>query len=112
MTLVLQNVRKVVGAEEHIRGVSLTLESGSLNVLLGPTLSGKTSLMRLMAGLDRPTEGDVLVDGKSVVGMPVQKRRVAMVYQQFINYPTLTVYENIASPMRVARIDAFISRTR
>ncbi len=106
MTLVLQNVSKRVGVEDHIRDVNLTLESGSLNVLLGPTLSGKTSLMRLMAGLDRPTSGDILVDGESVVGMPVQKRNVAMVYQQFINYPTLTVYENIASPMRVAGVDA------
>ena len=105
MTLKLQNVSKRVGAEIHIRDVSLTLETGSLNVLLGPTLSGKTSLMRLMAGLDRPSEGDVLVDGESVVGLPVQKRSVAMVYQQFINYPTLTVYENIASPMRVAGVD-------
>src|SRR3546814_16258267 len=90
---------------EHIGDVSLTLEKGSLNVLLGPTLSGKTSLMRLMAGLDRPTEGDILLDGASVVGVPVQKRNVAMVYQQFINYPTLTVYENIAPPLRVAGAD-------
>jgi glycerol transport system ATP-binding protein len=106
MTLELRNVSKQIGGEDHIRDVSLTLEIGSLNVLLGPTLSGKTSLMRLMAGLDRPTGGDILVDGKSVVGLPVQKRSVAMVYQQFINYPTLSVYENIASPMRVARVDA------
>ncbi|MEO3430651.1 ABC transporter ATP-binding protein [Pelagibius sp. CAU 1746] len=106
MSLELRNVSKSVGVEEHIRDVCLTLERGSLNVLLGPTLSGKTSLMRLMAGLDRPTAGDILVDGESVVGLPVQKRKVAMVYQQFINYPTLSVYENIASPMRVARIDA------
>jgi glycerol transport system ATP-binding protein len=105
MTLELRNVSKSVGVEEHIRDVSLTLEKGSLNVLLGPTLSGKTSLMRLMAGLDRPTTGDILVEGKSVVGMPVQKRKVAMVYQQFINYPTLSVYENIASPMRVSGSD-------
>src|SRR3546814_6236789 len=56
VALELRNVSKRVGAEEHIGDVSLTLEKGSLNVLLGPTLSGKTSLMRLMAGLDRPTE--------------------------------------------------------
>ena len=105
MALELRNVSKRVGSEMHISDVSLMLDSGSLNVLLGPTLSGKTSLMRLMAGLDRPSEGDVLVDGQSVVGMPVQNRNVAMVYQQFINYPTLTVYENIASPLRVAGAD-------
>ena len=62
--LELRNVTKVVGGVEHIRDVSLTLEHGSLNVLLGPTLSGKTSLMRLMAGLDVPTAGTVWFDGE------------------------------------------------
>ena len=80
MTLVLDNVGKTVGAEAHIRDVSLTLERGSLNVLLGATLAGKTSLMRLMAGLDAPSGGRVLVDGKDVTGWPVQRRSVAMVY--------------------------------
>jgi len=102
VSLTLENVSKTVGSETHIKDVSLTLESGSLNVLLGPTLSGKTSLMRLMAGLDRPNAGRVLVDGKDVTGAHVRNRSVAMVYQQFINYPSLTVYENIASPLRVA----------
>ncbi|MCA0049105.1 ABC transporter ATP-binding protein [Mesorhizobium sp. B283B1A] len=103
--LELRNVTKTVGAIEHIRDVSLTLQHGSLNVLLGPTLSGKTSLMRLMAGLDVPTSGSVWFDGQNVTGMPVQKRKIAMVYQQFINYPAMTVYENIASPLRVAGIE-------
>lgn len=103
--LELRNVSKIVGAATHIDDVSLTLQHGSLNVLLGPTLSGKTSLMRLMAGLDRPTTGSVWFDGKDVTGVPVQKRNVAMVYQQFINYPAMTVYENIASPLRVAGVD-------
>ncbi|WP_379070325.1 ABC transporter ATP-binding protein [Mesorhizobium sp. UC22_110] len=103
--LELRNVSKVVGAATHIDDVSLTLQHGSLNVLLGPTLSGKTSLMRLMAGLDRPTTGSIWFDGKDVTGVPVQKRNVAMVYQQFINYPAMTVYENIASPLRVAGVD-------
>jgi len=100
--LELRNVSKVVGGETHIDDVSLSLVHGSLNVLLGPTLSGKTSLMRLMAGLDTPSSGSVWFDGKDVTGIPVQKRNVAMVYQQFINYPAMTVYENIASPLRVA----------
>jgi glycerol transport system ATP-binding protein len=104
MTLELQQVSKRVGADTHIDNVSLTFERGSLNILLGPTLSGKTSLMRLMAGLDRPTEGRILFDGKDVTGLPVKQRSVAMVYQQFINYPTLTVYENIASPLRVGGV--------
>jgi glycerol transport system ATP-binding protein len=103
--LELRNVTKTVGAAEHIRDVSLTLQHGSLNVLLGPTLSGKTSLMRLMAGLDVPTSGSVWFDGQNVTGVPVQKRKIAMVYQQFINYPAMTVYENIASPLRVAGVE-------
>ncbi|MCA0058728.1 ABC transporter ATP-binding protein [Mesorhizobium sp. B2-1-3] len=103
--LELRNVTKTVGAVEHIRDVSLTLQHGSLNVLLGPTLSGKTSLMRLMAGLDAPTSGSVWFDGKDVTGQPVQKRKIAMVYQQFINYPAMSVYENIASPLRVAGVE-------
>jgi glycerol transport system ATP-binding protein len=100
--LELRDVSKQVGADIHIRDVTLTLEKGSLNVLLGPTLSGKTTLMRLMAGLDRPTGGSVWFGGRDVTGKPVQSRNVAMVYQQFINYPAMTVYENIASPLRVA----------
>jgi glycerol transport system ATP-binding protein len=104
--LELDHVTKTVGGADHIRDVSLKLRHGTLNVLLGPTLSGKTTLMRLMAGLDQPTGGRVLFDGKDVTGVAVQKRNVAMVYQQFINYPAMTVYDNIASPLKVAGTDA------
>ncbi|MBA8899600.1 ABC transporter ATP-binding protein [Phyllobacterium sp. P30BS-XVII] len=103
--LELRNVSKVVGGKTHLDNISLELQHATLNVLLGPTLSGKTSLMRIMAGLDVPTSGSIWFDGKDVTGVPVQKRSVAMVYQQFINYPAFTVYENIASPMRVAGVD-------
>lgn len=101
MTLSLEGVTKRVGEETHIYPTDLTLENGTMNVLLGPTLAGKTSLMRLMAGLDRPNEGRILWNGEDVTGVRVQDRQVAMVYQQFINYPTLSVYENIASPLRL-----------
>ena len=103
--LELNKAEKVVAGEHHIHPTSLVLERGTLNVLLGPTLSGKTSLMRLMAGLDKPTGGSIHFDGKDVTGVRVQDRNVAMVYQQFINYPAMTVYENIASPMRIAGRD-------
>lgn len=101
MSVTLDRVTRAIDGVPHIRDVSLTLERGTLSVLLGPTLSGKTSIMRLLAGLDKPTTGRVLVDGKDVTGIDVRQRSVAMVYQQFINYPSLTVYENIASPLRV-----------
>ncbi len=104
MAVVLEQVSRVVGRESHLAQVSLELAPGSLTVLLGPTLAGKTSLLRVLAGLDRPTMGRLLVDGRDVTGVPVQRRSVAMVYQQFINYPNLTVFENIASPLRAQRV--------
>ena len=116
MTLELQGVSRSVGGRVHIHPTDLTLKNGTMNVLLGPTLSGKTSLMRLMAGLDKPTTGRILWEGKDVTGQKVQDRKVAMVYQQFINYPGLTVYENIASPLRLmgrssADIDKAVRQT-
>lgn len=100
MNLQLDAVTKQVGGDTHLSAMSLRFAPG-LTVLLGPTQAGKTSLMRLMAGLDRPTTGRVLEDDQDVTKTPVQQRSVAFVYQQFINYPSLTVFENIASPLRV-----------
>ncbi|MBK5934455.1 carbohydrate ABC transporter ATP-binding protein (CUT1 family) [Rhodovulum imhoffii] len=116
MTLTLEGVSKTVGGQAHIHPTDLTLENGTMNVLLGPTLSGKTSLMRLMAGLDVPSAGRILWNGQDVTGQRVQDRGVAMVYQQFINYPAMTVYDNIASPLRLmgkpaAEIDAAVRAT-
>src|SRR6195952_5808655 len=101
MSVTLDHITRSVDGIPTIRDVSLTLDRGTLSVLLGPTLAGKTSIMRLLAGLDKATSGRVLVGGKDVTGVDVRKRSVAMVYQQFINYPSLSVYENIASPLRV-----------
>ncbi len=100
MPIELQNVSCRMSGVDHVSNVSLTLEEGIVNVLLGPTLAGKTTLMRLMAGLDQPTEGRILVNGVNVTGRSIRKRSVAMVYQQFINYPTFSVYDNIAAPLR------------
>ncbi|MTH66706.1 ABC transporter ATP-binding protein [Paracoccus shanxieyensis] len=116
MVLELQSVSRLVEGRVHIHPTSLTLREGTMNVLLGPTLSGKTSLMRLMAGLDQPSTGRILWQGRDVTGLRVQDRGVAMVYQQFINYPGLSVYENIASPLRIlgtpkAEIDRKVRET-
>lgn len=101
----LANIARRVDSHNALQDINLELKRGELNILLGPTLSGKTSLMRVMAGLDRPDSGELTFDGESVIGVPVQRRELAMVYQQFINYPSLSVYENIASPLRVAGLD-------
>ena len=105
MTLALRDVSLRVDGDTHIHPTSVELARG-FNILLGTTLAGKTTLMRLMAGLLAPSSGEVWFDSRNVTGVPVRRRRVAMVYQQFINYGHLSVYENIASPLRVARVAA------
>jgi glycerol transport system ATP-binding protein len=104
MALELKNLTKQVDAETYIHETSVVLADRGFNILLGTTLAGKTTLMKLMAGIEKPTSGEIWFKGANVTDAPVQKRNVSMVYQQFINYPNLTVYENIASPLRVARV--------
>lgn len=101
MQLSLEGVSKKVGQQTWLYDLSLAPRPANVTVLLGATQAGKTSLMRIMAGLDVPTSGRVTVDGHNVVGVPVRERNVAMVYQQFINYPSLKVRDNIASPMKL-----------
>ncbi len=102
MALELKAITKRVGQVTHIKETSLVLEPGRFNVLLGETGSGKTSLIKLMAGLDRVASGRILMDGKDVTGMSPQKRNISLVHQFFVNYPHMTVFDNIASPLRVA----------
>jgi glycerol transport system ATP-binding protein len=101
MELRLEAVGKQVGAATHLYPLDLALKPNAVTVLLGATQAGKTSLMRLMAGLDAPTAGRITVDGRDVTGVPVRERNVSMVYQQFINYPSMTVADNIASPLKL-----------
>ncbi|MEM7544511.1 MAG: ABC transporter ATP-binding protein [Pseudomonadota bacterium] len=102
MALELKDITKVVRGETHIKPVSLVLEPGRFNVLLGETGAGKTSLIKLMAGLDRCASGQIIMDGEDVTALTTQKRRISFVHQFFVNYPHMTVFDNIASPLRVA----------
>ncbi|MFL6702615.1 MAG: ABC transporter ATP-binding protein [Paraburkholderia graminis] len=112
MVLELEQVSVVSGGQPYLYGVDLRLVPGAINVLLGPTQAGKTTLMRVMAGLDRPNAGRVLVDGQDVTGVSVRQRNLAMVYQQFINYPAMTVFQNIASPLQLQKTDSAEIRRR
>jgi glycerol transport system ATP-binding protein len=103
--LELRNLDKIVKREVHLKDINLTLNPGERYVVLGRTLAGKTSLLRILAGLDRPTTGSIILNGRDLTGVSVRKRSVAVVYQQFINYPPLTVYKNIASPLTIAGAD-------
>ncbi|MEM7507997.1 MAG: ABC transporter ATP-binding protein [Pseudomonadota bacterium] len=104
MTLELRNITKRVGAETHINETSLTLASDGFNILLGATSAGKTTLIKLMAGLEKPTDGQILINGRDVTRTSPQTRNVSLVHQFFVNYPNMNVAENIASPLRVARL--------
>ena len=104
MQLSLDGVAQQVGSQAYLYPMSLAPVRGAVTILLGATQAGKTSLMRVMAGLDKPSAGRVLADGTDVTGVPVRERNVSMVYQQFINYPSLTVFDNIASPLRLRNV--------
>jgi glycerol transport system ATP-binding protein len=99
LTLELLGISKTVDDEPWLSNIHLVLDGG-LNVLVGPTRAGKTTLMRIAAGLDQPTSGRIVEDGVDVTGRSVRRRDVAFVYQEFVNYPSLTVYENVAAPLR------------
>ena len=102
MTLRCEAITKVVQGRTHIKPATLDMAPGRFNVLLGPTGAGKTSLIKMMAGLDPIASGKVFLDGEDVTRLSPQKRRISLVHQFFVNYPQMTVRENIASPLRVA----------
>lgn len=98
--LILDNLEHQVGAQKILYKMSLKVPTGSLTVVLGPTGAGKTSLLRLLAGLDKPMAGSIEWEDQQGIRKKLQAQDVALVYQQFVNYPSLTVYDNIASPLR------------
>lgn len=98
----LHDVTDRIGAVTHIRPTNLTLGTGHFNVLLGATGSGKTSLIKLMAGLDPMASGRIVMDGEDATRLNNQTRNISLFHQFFVNHPHMTVLENIASPLRVA----------
>jgi ABC-type sugar transport system ATPase subunit len=103
-------VRKLVkefegGRVRAIDGVDLATEEGEYLVLLGPSGCGKTTLLRTIAGLEQPTEGEVLIGGQVVNGLPPRARKIAMVFQSYALYPHKTVLANIVFPLRAERLD-------
>jgi multiple sugar transport system ATP-binding protein len=96
----LVDVSKHFGAVEAIRNLSLSIADGEFVVLLGPTGAGKTTTLRLIAGLERPDHGSVVIRGRDVTREVPAERDVAFVFQQYSLYPHLTVYDNLAFPLR------------
>jgi ABC-type sugar transport system ATPase subunit len=102
MGIRVENLRKSFGTEQVLDGINIEIPDRSFFSVVAPTGAGKTTLLRIMAGIERPDSGTVYYDGKDMTGVAVQDRSVGMVYQEFINYPSLTVRENLASPLEVS----------
>ena len=92
------------GNEGAVNDVDLESREGEFLVLLGPSGSGKTTLLRMIAGLEEPTSGEILIGGQVVNDMTPRERRIAMVFQSYALYPHLTVYKNIAFPLRAQKV--------
>ena len=102
--VVLEGISKSFGAVTALQDVSMTVPHGSFVVLLGPTGAGKTTVLRMVSGLDRPDRGDVSIGGRSVRSLTPAERDVAMVFQQYSLYPHLTVRQNLEFPLKSPRL--------
>jgi multiple sugar transport system ATP-binding protein len=104
--LVLDGVAKRYGRAVVLDDVSLEVESGEIVVVCGPSGGGKTVLLRLIAGTEQPDQGNIRIDGKSMLGLGAEQRDVGMAFQNFALYPHLTAYQNIASPLEARGLAA------
>ena len=105
MNLVANNLTYKPNHEFHLNDISFNFKKGNLYTILGRTLSGKTTLLKTIAGLLNPDSGVIHFEDTEFSKIPVWQRNVAMVYQQFINYPHLNVYENISFPLKQRKLD-------
>ena len=105
MNLIAENLSYKPDEQFHLNKVSFSFKKGNLYTILGRTLSGKTTLLKTIAGLLTPDSGSMQFEDKDFLKVPVWERNVAMVYQQFINYPHLNVFENVAFPLKQRKVD-------
>jgi multiple sugar transport system ATP-binding protein len=110
--LALRNIVKSFGNFEVVKGVSLDVKEGEFVVFVGPSGCGKSTLLRMIAGLEHTTSGDIRIDGQRVNDLPPVKRGIAMVFQSYALYPHMTVFENIAFPLRVESAPEDAIRTK
>ncbi len=97
----LDNIVKRYGNLTVLNGISEKIESGEFFVILGPSGAGKSTLLKVLAGIERADKGRIVVDGKDITNLPPEKRNIAMVFQNYALYPNMTVYDNIAFPLKM-----------
>src|SRR5918996_369687 len=103
-TVRLVNVSKRFGKVLALNRISLEVQSGEFVALLGPSGCGKTTTMRSIAGLETPSEGDIYIGERRIRGIPIHKRDVGMVFQDYALFPHLSVYDNIAFGLKMRRM--------
>jgi multiple sugar transport system ATP-binding protein len=99
-TVEARNIRKFFGEVRAVDGVDLATREGEFLVLLGPSGCGKTTLLRMIAGLETPTAGEIIIAGQVVNALPPRARKIAMVFQSYALYPHMSVFKNIAFPLK------------
>ncbi|MDQ2633535.1 MAG: ABC transporter ATP-binding protein, partial [Pseudomonadota bacterium] len=97
----VENVSRSFGPHKALDGVTIAFPDGGFYALLGPSGSGKTTLLRLIAGFDFPDSGHIVIDGKGVERVPVEKRRIGMVFQNYALFPNMSVADNVAFGLSV-----------
>jgi len=105
MEIRLENVSKVFQGFVALKNINLRIGSGDFVVILGPSGCGKTTLLRIIAGLEKPTTGRIYFNDKDVTNLHPSKREVGMVFQNYALYPHMTVFENLAFPLRMSGFD-------
>ncbi|MGB3289785.1 MAG: sn-glycerol-3-phosphate ABC transporter ATP-binding protein UgpC [Burkholderiaceae bacterium] len=108
----IRAIQKYFGGTQVIRGVDIDIEDGQFAVLVGPSGCGKSTLLRMLAGLEQITEGEILIDGRVVNDVPPKERDIAMVFQNYALYPHMTVFDNMAFSLMLAKVDKATVRQR
>lgn len=102
--LKIKNVSKIVNGKTILKNVNMEVYEDAITVILGPTGSGKTTLLRIIAGVEEPTSGRIYLDNRDITDVAPKDRNVALVFQEYCLYPHMTAYDNIASPLRAAKL--------